>query len=139
MSLKYLPCEQGGRQMLRSLVTMAICWVGGASFDPLSSSSGMACRPGGAQWFQIRREGLAGKPACRPTSQTSARTKLWKSLAHKYVPCRGWSRAETPAAVKFPSERPTSQEGGDPHLRSLLCAFLWGKGAGALHCNLGPN
>lgn len=87
MSLKYLHHKEGGRQMLRSVVTMVI-W--GTLPGPLTHCppaqmglSGM----GIGWWFQIPREGLAGKPACQPTSQTSARRKLWKSLAHKYVPC----------------------------------------------------
>lgn len=33
--------------------------------------------------------GLARPPVTQPTRQTSARTKTWKSLAHKYVPLLG--------------------------------------------------
>lgn len=46
--------------MLRSLVTMAIFWA----FWPGSSSSDKAQDVGVGRWFQIPREGLAGKPAC---------------------------------------------------------------------------
>lgn len=83
--------------MLRSLVTMVIFWA----FWPGSSSSDRAQDSGVGRWFQIPREGLAGKPACRAHKPNICCTKLWKSLAHKYVPCWGRSRAEQPAAVSF--------------------------------------
>lgn len=97
MSLKYLHCKGGGRHMWRSLVTMVIFWA----FWPGSSSSYRAQDVGVGHWFQIPGEGLAGKPTCRAHKPNICCTKVWKSLAHKYVPCWGWSQAELPAAVSF--------------------------------------
>lgn len=79
--------------------------------------------------------------AGRQASVPSPRAKhllgqIWKSLAHKYVPCWGWSRAELPAA-ESPSERQTSVEGG-AHA-SPSSAFLWeeeGGGQAALWTKL---
>lgn len=76
MSLKYLHCKGGGRQMWRSLVTMVIFWA----FWPGSSSSYRAQDVGVGRWFQIPGEGLAGEPACQPTSQTSAAQRFGSPL-----------------------------------------------------------
>ena len=101
MSLKYLHCKEGGRQMLRSLVTMVIFPAASLGLLPsvlqLRQGSGL----GVGQWFQIPREGPAGKPACRAHKPNICCTKIWKSLAHKYVPCWGRSWAEQPDAVSF--------------------------------------
>lgn len=56
---------------------------------------------GGGALVSNSRRG-AGRRASLPDHKPNiCCTKVWKSLAHKYVPCGGWSQAELPAAVSF--------------------------------------
>lgn len=66
MSLKYLHCKEGGRHTLRSLVTMVIFPAASLGLLPSVFQLRQGSGPqdtGVGQWFQILREGLAGKPA----------------------------------------------------------------------------